>query len=395
MKVPGDANWQRAKAIVDEVYSIYTGAGWKPQRFKGRSGRYLWSDAFGVCNYLSLHKATEEGGRASGGSSGSVCATPFLDQADALIHDVHEVLGRERHLPYKRLGDASDDHPLVGGLRIGKEDDEGAPDGDGQYFHYLTKWMFALMRMSEARGDDKYLKWAVEMAQAVHPRFVNMHLGRMHWKMSIDLERPLVPSEGHLDPLDGLVTYRLLHDASGGGDVLRNEIAQMETLVNKRYATFRSTDPLDAGEGIWLTTWYAEESWSLRLLNEALDSASSLFRMGYFEQPRGYRLLFREMGTTLGIQAAAAGISTADAAKPAASGKEAHAPFEGGALQPARAGSQKPGVTLPFNARMWEGRVDSLHRYWDNHIFDRDRDISPLMYASSLLPTAWLPAPRA
>ena len=32
----------------------------------------------------------------------------------------------------------------------------------------------------------------------------------MYWKMSIDLTRPLVPSMGQHDPLDGLVTYNEL-----------------------------------------------------------------------------------------------------------------------------------------------------------------------------------------
>ena len=66
----------------------------------------------------------------------------YLDMADALITDVHETLGRHRHGAHSRLGRASDDSPLLGGLRIGKEAEEDEEDGDGQYFHYLTKWMF-------------------------------------------------------------------------------------------------------------------------------------------------------------------------------------------------------------------------------------------------------------
>ena len=34
-------------------------------------------------------------------------------------------------------------------------------------------------------------------------------------QVSIDLSRPLVASEGNLDPFDGLVTYRLLQEAGG------------------------------------------------------------------------------------------------------------------------------------------------------------------------------------
>jgi hypothetical protein len=48
----------------------------------------------------------------------------------------------------------------------------GHPDGDGQYFHYLTKWAFALAAMTQATGDTKYLSWALELVQRVHPAFV-------------------------------------------------------------------------------------------------------------------------------------------------------------------------------------------------------------------------------
>ena len=68
----------------------------------------------------------------------------YLDMADALISDVHETLGRHRHGEHSRLGRASDNSPLLGGLRIGKEAEEDEEDGDGQYFHYLTKWMFGM-----------------------------------------------------------------------------------------------------------------------------------------------------------------------------------------------------------------------------------------------------------
>ena len=87
----------------------------------------------------------------------------FLDRADALIADVHATLGADRR--GKPLG--RPDAPLAGGLRIGKVQDEGHPDGDGQcvldqrrmiaacrradvchrrcrYMHYLTKWMARL-----------------------------------------------------------------------------------------------------------------------------------------------------------------------------------------------------------------------------------------------------------
>jgi hypothetical protein len=84
--------------------------------------------------------------------------------------------------------------------------------GDGQYFHYITK-------LSEATREPKYLHWAVELAETAHTKFVYtqwipLDTGgshstlRMHWKMNINLTKPLVKSEGHLDPLDGYVTCK-------------------------------------------------------------------------------------------------------------------------------------------------------------------------------------------
>jgi hypothetical protein len=90
----------------------------------------LWTDAFGVCNYITLYCETKE--------------QQYLDQADILINDVHDTLGKDRKLQ-SRLDGATDQDPLKGGLRIGKADPEGTRDGDGQYFHYLTKWMYCLV----------------------------------------------------------------------------------------------------------------------------------------------------------------------------------------------------------------------------------------------------------
>lgn len=71
--------------------------------------------------------------------------------------------------------------------------------------------MFALARLSVASKDKKYLNWAIELAENTHDKFVygrNTPEPHMYWKMSIDLTRPLVQSEGNLDPFDGFVTYR-------------------------------------------------------------------------------------------------------------------------------------------------------------------------------------------
>jgi hypothetical protein len=177
------------------------------ERFAERTGltssqpqrRYLWTDAFAVGNFLAQDR---------------------LDLALALVDRVHHVLGRHRDDDPRRgwisgLPEADGEaHPTAGGLRIGKELPERAPgepfseslewERDGQYFHYLTKWMVALEQVAAATGDARYLAWARELAEVARARFIRD--GRMVWKMSIDLSRPQVETMGHHDPLEGYVT---------------------------------------------------------------------------------------------------------------------------------------------------------------------------------------------
>ncbi len=117
--------------------------------------------------------------------------------------------------------------PPAAGLRIGKKFNERSPDQpfdsrlewdrDGQYFHYLTKWMHALHGVYRQTEDRRYLQWTVELGIAAYRAFVVEVVPgqpkRMFWKMSIDLTRPLVPSMGHHDPLDGLITLLTLQHA--------------------------------------------------------------------------------------------------------------------------------------------------------------------------------------
>ena len=145
----------------------------------------------------------------------------------ALSARYHDTLGRHR-ADDTRIGWISglslqegEQHPTAGGLRIGKTlserginepfDDQREWDRDGQYFHYLTKWMHALSRVSRVTGNPDYLGWAIDLARIAHARFTYLPKGSskkmMYWKMSIDLSRPLVLSMGQHDPLDGFVTY--------------------------------------------------------------------------------------------------------------------------------------------------------------------------------------------
>jgi hypothetical protein len=83
----------------------------------GHRGRYLWTDAFGLVNLITLSKETS--------------SPVYLTLARQLAHTVHDVLGRTRD-GTARLPRATDAEPLKGGLRIGKQSEHGA-DCDGQY----------------------------------------------------------------------------------------------------------------------------------------------------------------------------------------------------------------------------------------------------------------------
>ena len=188
---------------------------------KTKPRRYLWTDAFAVCNFLGLFRQTGD--------------DRYLRFARELVDQVHHILGRHRdddprHGWISGLSEEEGErHPTRGGLRIGKPLNERRPDEppdsqlewdqDGQYFHYLTKWMHALYRMGRETGERRYQRWAAELAATAHHAFTcEMRPGgpkRMVWKMSIDLSRPLVSSMGQHDPLDGLVTCLELQTAEG------------------------------------------------------------------------------------------------------------------------------------------------------------------------------------
>ena len=257
----------------------------------GHRGRYLWTDAFGVLNFLTLStiaattsKPTSNERDADSNSDTSSHEQQererYITLAARLIDAVHSTLGRTRSGD-ARLPGASDAHPLAGGLRIGKAVDEDDPsgDGDGQYHHYLTMWIFALNRMARASGDHTYNDLAVELAKAIHPRFVRRadkdgERPRMCWKTSVDLSRAVVPTEGNLDPMDGYVVFSLLqrtHEENGGPkDVLAEEIDEYKQMLETKWRRYASEDPLDLGMTLWTAHWLAgEEEWATELARSA------------------------------------------------------------------------------------------------------------------------------
>lgn len=163
--------------------------------------RDLWTDSFAVANTLALRDETGD--------------EAFSRMALGLVDQVHAVLGRHRPDDARRgwLSGLAPSvallHPTCGGLRIGKPLPERAAheafderrewDRDGQYFHYLTRWMHALDQLARRTGNSRFNLWARELAEVAHRRFVSRTAsGRlaMHWKMSIELDRPLGPRRG-------------------------------------------------------------------------------------------------------------------------------------------------------------------------------------------------------
>jgi hypothetical protein len=358
--------------------------------------RYLWTDAFAVCNFLELfHRTGEEGLR---------------DLALCLVDQVHDTLGRHREDDPRKgwISGLTEKegklHPTAGGLRIGKKlnerrlkdalDEELEWDQDGQYFHYLTKWMHALNRVTAVTGDFRYNRWAMELAKTAHARFTYMpprsRVRRMYWKMSIDLSYPLVPSMGHHDPLDGFITYNQL-EAMRAKDQDRSATTDLEAEIDDMWAIcegkeWATDDPLGLGGLLSdaLRVYQLVVGGSFRqtdlvgiLLDASLSGMASFARQSHLARPAEYRLPFREFGLTIGLGA----------------GERLSQLFEGdqGLFDDVDALSvliEALSHYLPLRERIetfWLEPKNQGSRTWIEH-----RDINMVMLATSLAPDGYL-----
>ena len=354
--------------------------------------RYLWTDAFGVCNFLGLYHQTGE--------------ETYLDLALRLVDQVHHTLGRHRE-DDSRTGwisgldeEQGRKHPTQGGLRIGKGlnerksrdplDDRLEWDRDGQYYHYLTKWMHALNRVSRVTRDLTYNRWAVELAKTAHARFVyatsSGGLKRMYWKMSIDLSRPLVWSMGHHDPLDGFVTYSELEaiaardSKESTGRDLRAEIADMTKICEgKDWAT---DDPLGIG-GLLFDAFRVAQlmvSGNLKqnglletLLDSSLRGLDSFVKESSLRLPADYRLAFRELGLSIGLRA-----------------------VERIRERIGQKSMKDPLRSLLQALNRYAGLIETIEAFWlerknrESETWEAHRDINRVMLATSLAPDGFL-----
>jgi hypothetical protein len=289
---------------------------------EGAPTRYLWTDAFAVCNFMELDRHTGD--------------KTYRALALRLVDQVHHVLGRHRPDDPKEgwisglNEEEGERHPTKGGLRIGKALGERRPDEpfdeqlewerDGQYFHYLTKWMHALARVGTVTGDPRYVRWAMELAETAVERFSygppSGGQPRMVWKMSIDLSRPLVDSQGQHDPLDGLVTcLELRHLAKVVGEPaaanLDRQIAGLAAMCADQ--SLATADPLGIGGLLTAAHTLAQLTQAglsgygdllVSVLNEARPGlAYQMQDSDMLSMPADFRLAFRELGLSIGLRA--------------------------------------------------------------------------------------------
>lgn len=225
--------------------------------------RYLWTDAFGVVLYVSLYRATGE--------------QRWFDDAVRLVDDVDRVLGRAR------------------GYRIGE-----APDRDGQYFHYLAMWLFALACLGD--HEAAYREKGIRIAKDVHPAFVLPGRGVI-WKMTEDLSAPYPGyGLGAMDAFDGYVSYRLLSDVE-----LSPEIAQMRLIMERQYERLHIDQDLGLGMMLWLAHSFPEEDWAIVQRELSIDALDRLWidPPGYFARAsyaRDVRIAFANYGVSVGLQ---------------------------------------------------------------------------------------------
>ncbi len=365
------------------------------------SRRYLWTDALAVCNFLSLAEVTGE--------------VRYAELATRLVGAVHATLGQHRADDWRAgwLSGLSDrgasTHPTWGGLRIGKPlperkwddplDEQLEWERDGQYFHYLTKWMLALDQLARRTRQPRFNLWARELAAVAFAAFsVQPNKGaprRLVWKMSIDLSRPLVDSMGQHDALEGLVTCVQLQSTASAlhvsveGPSLAEERNGFEAMITG--GAWATTDPLGLGE--LLTDAYRiaqlqaegarfDGELMTTVLSAALEGLAHLAHQNGLSRPAGSRLAFRELGLSVGLHALE---RLSRLASQRGRGPHARASREEGRLLEALG----PAVALaPEIDAFWLKPENREASGWAEH-----EDLNAVALATSLCPEGYLELP--
>lgn len=278
------------------------------------SVRYLWTDALAVHSFFGLSRLLKQ--------------DIYKQRAVKLIELVHMHLGRF-HPQDNRTGwisglseEQGRKHPTAGGLRIGKKlperkenqryDPQLEWERDGQYMHYLTRWVTALLQAARETGDMRYNLWAAELMQA-SKEFITLDTGqpRMYWKMSTDLSRPLVPGMGAHDAMEGLLCTLSIQKAL---PEKKPELLPLSRQFEKlcEGIDWKTSDSLGIG-GLLFNTLRAAtlvgSGMDLpgcvrpgKLFNDSTVSLQNFSAEFPIHQPASRRLAFRECGLSLGIR---------------------------------------------------------------------------------------------
>jgi hypothetical protein len=251
-----------------DVQAVLAKLDWlRAERIWPNGLRYLWTDAFGVVLLVSLWKETGD--------------DRHLAQAERVVAEVDRVLSRPR------------------GIRIGEE-----ADRDGQYFHYLAMWLFALWRLGQAAPGHR--ERALALVRDIHPRFVIPGAGVV-WKMREDLSGPYPGfGFGAIDPYHGYVVYRLLDE-----EALAAEIGELEALMRRSTERLHVTQDLGIGMLLWLSHFFPGATWARTLRERGLATLDRMWidPPGYFcREPgaRDVRFAFTNHGVSIGLQAVGA-----------------------------------------------------------------------------------------
>lgn len=378
---------QNPLSIVEEVMDSFAYRTGLSSDLKPR--RYLWTDSFAVCNFLELYRKG--------------FGEKYRDLALKLVDQVHFILGRHRDDDVRRgwISGLNDEegskHPTIGGLRIGKPLPERKPDEpfdeylewerDGQYYHYLTRWMHTLNRVYLTIGNPIYNLWAVELAKTAHRAFVYTSTDgrkRMYWKMSVDLSRPLVASMGLHDPLDGFTVYCELQAYAPDNPLWPNLLEEMEEIKDILLEVDLVTDdPLSIGGLLWdayILAKIASRGFvdCTDILLDVLDAALvgiELYLADGWPPPSRSRFAFRELGLSIGLKAIDRLVELIEKAS-----------------FPRCSGIKRILEGLRYYTKLAE-RID---RYWldsrirESYSWRRYEDINMVMLATSLAPDEFL-----
>jgi hypothetical protein len=225
--------------------------------------RYLWTDAFGVILLVSLYEELGD--------------DEFLKEAEWVVAEVDRVLGRPK------------------GIRIGE-----APNRDGQYFHYLAMWLYALAIVGRHRPSHR--DRGLELVREIHDAFLVPGRGVI-WKMKEDLSGPYPGfGLGALDAFDGYLSYHMLDPRA-----LSKEIGDMRLLIDRTASDLVITQDLGIGMMLWMTHFFPDEEWARIQRPRCLATLDPMWRSeGYFcREPHlpDVKFAFTNYGVSIGLQA--------------------------------------------------------------------------------------------